>query len=118
MKPVKQLPSAKLRCHYSFLSETANCRKQVALPRAPCCSSPSDSLQVPFLSGTQYEYFPIVATFIAGYAVIVLEEQTEINKARHGAGPGGASVGPERPPWDRGTGGRSGTGSERGTADW
>ena len=27
------------------------------------------------------EYFPIVATFIAGYAVIVLEEQTEINKA-------------------------------------
>eukprot|EP00913_Durusdinium_trenchii_P020899 g19637.t1 len=38
-------------------------------------------IAVPFLSGTQYEYFPIVATFIAGYAVIVLEEQTEINKA-------------------------------------
>ncbi|CAJ1345643.1 unnamed protein product [Effrenium voratum] len=36
---------------------------------------------VPFLTGNQYEYFPIVATFIAGYAVIVLEEQTEINKA-------------------------------------
>lgn len=32
-------------------------------------------------TGNQYEYFPIVATFIAGYAVIVLEEQTEINKA-------------------------------------
>lgn len=33
------------------------------------------------LPGNQYEYFPIIATFIAGYAVIVLEEQTEINKA-------------------------------------
>jgi hypothetical protein len=31
--------------------------------------------------GNQYEYFPIIATFIGGYAVIVLEEQTEINKA-------------------------------------
>eukprot|EP00434_Breviolum_minutum_P029678 symbB.v1.2.026236.t1/scaffold2605.1/size75065/7 len=38
-------------------------------------------IELPFLSGNQYEYFPIVATFIAGYAVIVLEEQTEINKA-------------------------------------
>ncbi|CAE7246322.1 NHD1 [Symbiodinium pilosum] len=38
-------------------------------------------LTVPFLTGTQYEYFPIVATFVAGYTVIVLEEQTEINKA-------------------------------------
>lgn len=36
---------------------------------------------VPFLSEAQYQYFPIVATFVAGYAVIVLEEQTEINKA-------------------------------------
>lgn len=36
---------------------------------------------VPFLTGAQYEYFPIVATFVAGYTVIVLEEQTEINKA-------------------------------------
>ncbi|CAE7946033.1 NHD1, partial [Symbiodinium sp. KB8] len=35
---------------------------------------------VPFLTGAQYEYFPIVATFVAGYTVIVLEEQTEINK--------------------------------------
>lgn len=33
------------------------------------------------LPGNQYEYFPIIATFVAGYAVIVLEEQTEINKA-------------------------------------
>jgi len=38
-------------------------------------------LPVPFLTGNQYEYFPIIATFIAGYTVIVLEEQTEINKA-------------------------------------
>ncbi|CAK9017417.1 unnamed protein product [Durusdinium trenchii] len=38
-------------------------------------------IQVPFLTGNQYEYFPIIATFIAGYGVIVLEEQTEINKA-------------------------------------
>eukprot|EP00439_Symbiodinium_sp_Y106_P019362 s397_g2.t1 len=36
---------------------------------------------VPFLSEAQHQYFPIVATFVAGYAVIVLEEQTEINKA-------------------------------------
>ena len=49
------------------------------------------------LPGNQYEYFPIIATFVAGYAVIVLEEQTEINKAAtalvlgvpwlHGTGP-------------------------------
>lgn len=38
-------------------------------------------ISVPFLTGNQYEYFPIIATFVAGYAVIVLEEQTEINKA-------------------------------------
>eukprot|EP00438_Fugacium_kawagutii_P024311 Skav232888 [mRNA] locus=scaffold5953:23405:37191:- [translate_table: standard] len=38
-------------------------------------------IELPFLTGNQYEYFPIIATFIAGYAVIVLEEQTEINKA-------------------------------------
>jgi Na+/H+ antiporter NhaD/arsenite permease-like protein len=38
-------------------------------------------LTVPFLSGSQVLYAPIVATFIAGYALIVLEEQTEINKA-------------------------------------
>lgn len=38
-------------------------------------------IDVPFLTGNQYEYFPIIATFIGGYAVIVLEEQTEINKA-------------------------------------
>jgi len=36
---------------------------------------------IPFLTGMQYEYFPVVATFVAGYTVIVLEEQTEINKA-------------------------------------
>lgn len=38
-------------------------------------------IALPFLSASQALYFPIVATFIAGYAVIVLEEQTEINKA-------------------------------------
>lgn len=38
-------------------------------------------VSVPFLAGSQCEYFPIVATFIAGYAVIVLEEQTGITKA-------------------------------------
>ncbi|CAK9061890.1 Sodium/proton antiporter 1 (AtNHD1) (Na(+)/H(+) antiporter 1) [Durusdinium trenchii] len=42
-------------------------------------------VEVPFLTGNQYEYFPIIATFIAGYGVIVLEEQTEINKADNGA---------------------------------
>lgn len=36
---------------------------------------------LPFLSNTDAVYFPIIATFIVGYAVIVLEEQTEINKA-------------------------------------
>jgi len=38
-------------------------------------------VSVPFLAGSQYEYFPMVATFFAGYAVIALEEQTAINKA-------------------------------------
>lgn len=38
-------------------------------------------LALPFLAGAQALYFPIVATFLAGYAVIILEEQTEINKA-------------------------------------
>lgn len=38
-------------------------------------------VSVPFLAGSQCEYLPIVATFIAGYAVIVLEEQTGISKA-------------------------------------
>merc|ERR1719235_59603 len=38
-------------------------------------------IAVPFLTAAQAVYFPIVATFIAGYVVIVLEEQTEINKA-------------------------------------
>jgi len=38
-------------------------------------------LAVPFLAPAQAMYFPLIATFIAGYAVIVLEEQTEINKA-------------------------------------
>jgi len=38
-------------------------------------------LAVPGLDATGAMYFPIIATFIAGYAVIVLEEQTEINKA-------------------------------------
>merc|ERR1719478_133376 len=38
-------------------------------------------LPIPFLDGDTALYFPIVATFVAGYAVIVLEEQTEINKA-------------------------------------
>lgn len=38
-------------------------------------------ISVPFLSPEQAEYFPIVATFVAGYAVIVFEEQLEINKA-------------------------------------
>jgi len=38
-------------------------------------------LAVPFIAGSSVLYFPIIATFIAGYAVIVLEEQTEINKA-------------------------------------
>jgi Na+/H+ antiporter NhaD/arsenite permease-like protein len=36
---------------------------------------------VPFLDPASAVYFPIVATFIVGYLVIVLEEQTEINKA-------------------------------------
>jgi len=36
---------------------------------------------VPFIGAGSALYFPIVATFIAGYAVIILEEQTEINKA-------------------------------------
>jgi len=38
-------------------------------------------IAVPFLAGSAALYFPIVATFLAGYLVIVLEEQTEINKA-------------------------------------
>jgi len=38
-------------------------------------------LAVPFLTQAQAIYAPIVATFIVGYGVIVLEEQTEINKA-------------------------------------
>jgi len=38
-------------------------------------------LPVPFLAAGQELYFPIIATFIAGYGVIVLEEQLEINKA-------------------------------------
>jgi len=38
-------------------------------------------IAVPFITGSSALYFPIIATFLAGYAVIVLEEQTEINKA-------------------------------------
>jgi len=38
-------------------------------------------IAIPFLTASQSLYFPIIATFIAGYAVIVFEEQTEINKA-------------------------------------
>lgn len=38
-------------------------------------------IPIPGLSQSNVLYFPIVATFVAGYAVIVLEEQTEINKA-------------------------------------
>jgi len=38
-------------------------------------------ISLPFLATKDALYFPIIATFIAGYAVIVLEEQTEINKA-------------------------------------
>jgi len=38
-------------------------------------------IALPFLANSDALYFPIIATFIAGYAVIVLEEQTEINKA-------------------------------------
>mmetsp|Transcript_46255 Transcript_46255/g.110045 ORF Transcript_46255/g.110045 Transcript_46255/m.110045 type:complete len:604 (+) Transcript_46255:96-1907(+) len=36
---------------------------------------------LPFLDAAGAQYFPIIATFIAGYLVIVLEEQTDINKA-------------------------------------
>lgn len=36
---------------------------------------------IPGISEANVLYFPIVATFIAGYGVIVLEEQLEINKA-------------------------------------
>merc|ERR1719422_2910998 len=36
---------------------------------------------VPMLGASGVLYFPIIATFIAGYAIIVLEEQVEINKA-------------------------------------
>eukprot|EP00442_Polarella_glacialis_P045779 CAMPEP_0115159520 /NCGR_PEP_ID=MMETSP0227-20121206/70251_1 /TAXON_ID=89957 /ORGANISM="Polarella glacialis, Strain CCMP 1383" /LENGTH=628 /DNA_ID=CAMNT_0002571227 /DNA_START=54 /DNA_END=1941 /DNA_ORIENTATION=- len=38
-------------------------------------------LTLPFLAAGQELYFPIIATFIAGYGLIILEEQTEINKA-------------------------------------
>mmetsp|Transcript_44464 Transcript_44464/g.81181 ORF Transcript_44464/g.81181 Transcript_44464/m.81181 type:complete len:537 (+) Transcript_44464:59-1669(+) len=38
-------------------------------------------LILPFITPSFAPYFPIVATFVAGYLVIVLEEQTEINKA-------------------------------------
>jgi len=38
-------------------------------------------ISLPFLDGSNALYFPIIATFIAGYLVIILEEQTEINKA-------------------------------------
>eukprot|EP00913_Durusdinium_trenchii_P025237 g23692.t1 len=37
-------------------------------------------LAVPFLTGNQYEYFPIIATFIAGYGVIVLEDSITVDK--------------------------------------
>lgn len=42
---------------------------------------PVPQVSVPFFTGSQYEYLPICATFIAGYAVIVLEEQLGIAKA-------------------------------------
>lgn len=38
-------------------------------------------ITLPFLPPEQALYFPIIATFVAGYAVIILEEQTEISKA-------------------------------------
>jgi Na+/H+ antiporter NhaD/arsenite permease-like protein len=38
-------------------------------------------IALPFLAPGQELYFPIILTFIVGYGVIVLEEQTEINKA-------------------------------------
>lgn len=38
-------------------------------------------IAVPFVEGSTILYFPIIATFVAGYTLIILEEQTEINKA-------------------------------------
>lgn len=38
-------------------------------------------ITVPFLDSSQELYLPIVLTFLVGYVVIILEEQTEINKA-------------------------------------
>jgi len=38
-------------------------------------------IALPFLDASGALYFPIIATFIAGYGVIVLEETLEINKA-------------------------------------
>mmetsp|Transcript_85449 Transcript_85449/g.189772 ORF Transcript_85449/g.189772 Transcript_85449/m.189772 type:complete len:585 (-) Transcript_85449:26-1780(-) len=38
-------------------------------------------IEVPFLSGGDALYFPIIATFFAGYTAIILEEQTEVSKA-------------------------------------
>jgi Na+/H+ antiporter NhaD/arsenite permease-like protein len=38
-------------------------------------------IAVPFIDGANALYAPIIATFVLGYLVIVLEEQTEINKA-------------------------------------
>merc|ERR1740121_1770004 len=36
---------------------------------------------VPFLQPENAVYFPIVVTFVAGYAIIILEETTGVNKA-------------------------------------